>query len=258
MKHHKRYFNCIGFVLLLLTVISCETSSKTPVKASAEESLIDKVSDNTKPVVGISIDNGPRHNHPTFAVWIEDMDGTLLQTLFVTRSIATGTFKYAADGEGKWKKEPGEAIRPAALPVWLHKREGSIPGGALVMPTKANPFPDAFTGATPENNCKISASVLKALPVRFAICLEVNQPWDWNPYWSNSKFPQDSEYLTSAQPSVVYAVTIDLNKPMDHYSMNPIGHGHYAGKDGHVYSDLSTITSALQIFNHINVSLNQQ
>jgi polyphosphate kinase len=40
---------------------------------------------------------------------------------------------------------------------------------------------------------------------------------------------------------------------MEAYTLNPIGHGHYAGKDGKLYTDLSTFTTALQIATEIKV-----
>jgi len=51
----------------------------------------------------------------------------------------------------------------------------------------------------------------------------------------------------------VYAVTIDPSDLMDEYVFNPIGHGHYSGKDGRLYTDLSTLTTALKIFTKISV-----
>jgi polyphosphate kinase len=40
---------------------------------------------------------------------------------------------------------------------------------------------------------------------------------------------------------------------MAEYTLNPIGHGHYAGKDGLLYTDLSTFTTALKIAQSIKV-----
>jgi hypothetical protein len=85
--------------------------------------------------------------------------------------------------------------------------------------------------------------------------MEINQPWDWNEYWTNTKYPEDENYKTSSQPSLVYRVTIDLNSGVKEYSMKPVGHGHYSGMDGSLTTDLSTLTTALEIAKSITVRI---
>jgi hypothetical protein len=87
------------------------------------------------------------------------------------------------------------------------------------------------------------------------VFLEVNQTWDWNEYWTNDKFPDDPEYSTSCQPSLVYEAALDAGMPDKTVIMKPIGHGHYSGKDGSLNSDLSTLTTALRIAGQISVRL---
>ncbi len=82
--------------------------------------------------------------------------------------------------------------------------------------------------------------------------MEINQPWDFNEFWNSSKYEGNRHYKSSCQPSLVYAVTIDTDAPGE-YFLNPIGHGHYAGEDGKLYTDISTFTSALQIVQKISV-----
>ncbi len=84
--------------------------------------------------------------------------------------------------------------------------------------------------------------------------MEVNQPWDWNEFWTNKLF-DDIDYRSSCQPSLIYAVTVDLNDIDKEYFMNPIGHGHYSGKTGLLYTDLSTMTTAKEIFKEIKVKI---
>ncbi|HDP68410.1 MAG TPA: hypothetical protein ENN20_07935 [Candidatus Marinimicrobia bacterium] len=83
--------------------------------------------------------------------------------------------------------------------------------------------------------------------------MEINQTWDSNHYWTNNKYPDDLEYFTSLQPALVYAVTIDLDSGISEYFLNPIGHSHYSGKNGLLYTDLTTFTTALQIAKKIIV-----
>jgi len=200
----------------------------------------------------VEFTNGESHNHPLMAIWIEDTSGNYIQSLFVARSIATGTYNYGDASEGQWTH--GEIWRPAALPYWSHKR-GIQANDGLYLPTPENPVPDAYSGATPKNDFKLDTKLDKKGMVVFNVLLEINQPWDWNEYWTNAKFPDDYEYKTSCQPAVIYSVAIDLNSKQTEYEMNVIGHSHYSGKDGKLYEDISTLTTALEIAEKIVVRI---
>lgn len=197
---------------------------------------------------------GEEHNHPTLAVWVEDLSGDFIQPLYVTKSLATGIYGHGQKQEGVWSQEPGEARRPATLPYFLHKRDIKAPDGTF-LPTPDNPIADAYTGATPKAGFNLNTKTNQPLAGKVRILAEVNQPWDWNEFWHNSKFPGNTDYMTSCQPSVVYAVTINFDNPMEYYVLNPIGHGHYAGEDGSLYTDLTTFTTALNIFSKIQVTV---
>jgi hypothetical protein len=203
----------------------------------------------------LTVTIGKEHNYPMMAAWVEDMDGNFVQTIYVNESVATGFFKYAVKNGGEW--EPGEAVRPASLPVWAHSR-GVDSGDGHFMPTKENPVPDAYTSATPLADFAVYSRSDKPLKGKYKVFFEINQSWDWNDYWTNGKFPDDPEYKTSSQPSVVYAAEIDLDNPQEIYVMKPVGHGHYSGKDGRIYSDLETITTALEIVESVTVSISSQ
>lgn len=200
---------------------------------------------------------GDAHNHPTFAIWLEDMDGKLIETLFVTQYFAKGIFGHGDAGDGSWKKDEGEAIRPAALPYWSHKRN-VISRDSIFVPTPESPVLDAISGATPSGSFVLNTSVENSLPNQFKIMMEVNQTWDWNDYWTNNKYPNDKDYKTSAQPSLVYESVIDLTSSKGAYQFAAIGHGHYSGKDGKLYDDITTLTTALNIFNKATVVVKPQ
>jgi len=202
----------------------------------------------------LSFTKGVSHNHPTFAIWIEDTVGNFIETLFVTKSFATGIFNYADAGNVTWKNQQGESLRPAALPYWTHKRN-IISRDSLYVPTPENPVADALTGATPAGSFVLKTAPEHKLPEKFQVLMEINQKWDWNEYWTNNKYPDDINYKSSAQPSVIYAVTVNLEKEIDDYQLLPIGHGHYAGKDGNLYPDLNSITTALEIVNSIKLQI---
>lgn len=201
----------------------------------------------------IKIENGKSHNHPTFAIWLEDMDENYIQTIFVTKSIATGIFGHGPLETEKWDTKPGWQKRPAALPYWIHKRNPEKNGPLL--PDPDHKVPDAYTGATPLGNAMVEANLDNLLKGKVRILLEVNQPWDWNDFWTN-KLYDDPEYRTSCQPSLIYAVIIDPNQPEKEYYLNPIGHGHYSGENGDLFTDLTTITTAKDIFRKISVQFN--
>lgn len=197
-------------------------------------------------------EKGPEHNYPQFAFWLEDAQGNYIQTLYVSESIATGTFKHGQTDKGKWL--PGERRRPAALPVWAHKR-GVKEADGLYIPTPETRIADAYSGETPLNNFVIRLKTDRKLPQEFVVRMEINQTWDWNEYWTNSKFPDDEEYKTSCQPSLVYEAKINRANTAE-VELKAIGHGHYSGKDGSITSDLSTITTALDITKKVSVKIN--
>ncbi len=123
------------------------------------------------------------------------------------------------------------------------------------MPTRDNPIPDVYTGATPSGNFTIRTRFDEQPPESFRILFEINQSWDWNEYWTNNKYPDDAEYKTSCQPALVFMTEIDLKDPQPSYDMKVIGHSHYSGKTGELFTDLSTITTALDIANNIKITL---
>lgn len=243
------------FTFYLLAAISPEMQAQK--KKGKHTQIIDTLYINyNQDLIKIELTfiEGQSHNHPTFAIWLEDKDGSYIETLFVTEYISSGVFGYADAGDWSWKNEKGEALRPAALPYWSHKRN-VISRDSLFIPTPENPIPDAISSATPRSNFVLRTSSSYNLPDTFNILLEINQTWDWNEYWTNSKFPNDKDYKTSSQPSIIYAGEIDFAEARDKIGLKPIGHGHYSGKNGKLYTDLSTFTTALKIASEITVTI---
>lgn len=222
-------------------------------RKAAEEPVVIQTNQDGKGIqIIIEFKKGKAHNHPLLAIWIEDMEGNYIQTLYVVQSIATSVFRHGEAGWGHWN----EAVvrRPAALPYWGHQR-GILAEDGLYLPTPENPVPDAYTGATPKTDFVLNSRSDKALPEQFRVLLELNQAWDWNQYWHNNKFPDDAEYKTSSQPALVYEARINLGDQKRVYEMKPIGHSHYSGKTGELFTDLSTITTALDIADRIIVRI---
>ena len=195
---------------------------------------------------------GKSHNHPSFVLWAEDIEGKYLQTLFITRAVGTSIYDHGNPSSGQW--EPGEIRRPATLPHWAHKR-GVKEEDGLYVPTLENPIPDAYTGATPSGDFSLSTRFDGTAPKEFRILFEINQTWDWNEYWTNNKYPDDAEYKTSCQPALVYMAEVDLDDRVSSYTMEVAGHSHYAGKTGELFTDLGTLTTALEIVGKLSIKL---
>jgi len=54
---------------------------------------------------------------------------------------------------------------------------------------------------------------------------------------------------------LVYEAEIDMDSDKKEYEMYLIGHSHYSGKTGELFTDLSTFTTALEIAGKIVVKI---
>lgn len=243
-----------GKILLVILIASTILVSCQQKKIS-EEPL--PVIQTNKGEMGIPVEikflAGKYHNHPTFSFWVEDLEGNYIETLFVTQYLAKGIYGHGSLGEGKWDSKPGPAKRPSTLPYWLHQRIAN--SDEELMPSPANPIPDAITGATPPGDFILETVVNKPVAQKFRIMMEINQPWDWNEFWNNGLYPGDFNYSVSCQPALVYSVVIDRRQPNKDFYLNPIGHSHYSGLNGELFSDISTLTTANEIVNKVCVRI---
>jgi len=192
--------------------------------------------------------------YPLMAIWLEDESGNYIQTLFVPNSIAKGIFEYGKQQEGKWVRAPKRA--PQTLPYWAHKR-GIKASDGLYMPDTDSPVPDAYSGATPLTGFILSSRADKPLSGTIKVMFELNQNWDWNQYWTNNKYPENQNYMMSCQPALVYEAIINLTDAKSRYKMVPIGHSDPLGETGALFSDLSTLTTALNIADSIIVCVSE-
>lgn len=237
-------------LIIAVTLAAASSCTRTPSKniELGTDKLVTNPFDKGTPIQ-IIFEKGKQFYHPLLVFWIEDEQGNYIQTLYASQSIATGVFPYGVNEKGKWK--PGERRRAAALPYWGHKRGFKAPDG-LFLPTPENPLPDAISGATPKNSFEIKTIVQEGT-TRFRMLMEVNQIWDWNNHWHNNRYPDDEDYKTSGQPAIVYSVNIDLSKPNAVFELKPIGHSHPSGKTGDLFTDLNTLTTALEIVQRVYV-----
>jgi hypothetical protein len=232
----------IGFLSISL-IASC-TSGKKNIRPDDDIEMLVTNNDYDGYPLQIEFVKGVSHNHPLMAFWIEDTEGNYLETLYVASSIGTGVFGHGKINKGAW--EPGPVSRPAALPYWWHKYG--------FLPTPGKEVPDAITGPTPQGNFILKTSLVSTQTGKINVLMEINQSWDWNENWTNDKYPGNTAYMSSSQPALVYKASVDLSSPDSVYLMEAIGHSHYAGEDGSLNKDISTLTTALKIAGVIKVS----
>lgn len=252
----KKTFFYILLLLLFAGKISMVDSCRSSrVNTSYQADTLYTNPDGKGDLIEINFRKGTEHNHPLMAIWIEDTAGNYTQTVYVAKSIAKGIFEFGDKSAGKW--QPGSLRRPAALPVWSHSR-GVQEDDGLFIPKEETAIPDAYTGPTPQSNFVLYARTDNTLPDQFYVYFEINQSWDWNEYWTNTKYIEDEEYKTSSQPALVYRVLFDKNvtnsKPV---YLKLIGHSHYSGQDGTIYTDTNTITTAQKITESVSVRISE-
>lgn len=237
-------------ILILFLFVGCASRQNL----TEEKSIITTTPEQIKTQLEIQFTKGKYHNHPSFAIWIEDLDGNYIETLYVTQYVAKGVFAHGEIESGKWKNDPGAVRRPAALPYWSHKRNIKAKDG-LFTPSPETAVPDALTGATPKGNFSLKTGSKVSSDQKFRVLFEINQPWDSNDFWTNNIFPDDANYKSSLQPALIYAVTINPKSSATEYFLNPIGHGHPSGKTGDLFTDLTTLSTAKEIIEKITVRI---
>jgi hypothetical protein len=243
--------NRIVIISIVIFASSCTAGGlrKQPVRTDQKIEINANI-DGKGPEITLELTKGEYYYYPLMAAWLEDVDGNYIQTLFIPKSVATGIFRYGKHEKNKWIA--AEKRAPQTLPYWSHKR-GVIASDGLYMPEPANPVPDAYTGATPVQSFILNSKSDNSLPEVFRVLFEINQNWDWNEYWTNNKYPDDENYKMSCQPALVYEAVVDTRNAAQDYSMKPIGHSHYSGKTGELFTDLSTLTTAMHIADSIIV-----
>ena len=193
-------------------------------------------------------------NQPQIAIWIEDLDGKYLETLYVTQGVA----------KQDWKKAPSdptpkeEIRRPESLPHWAHQRGIKYKDG-LYLPTRDKPLIDAVTSATPTNSFELDSKI-KAEREQVIVKAEINHSGDFNDFY-HKNLDSDSDYYGggkwgSGQPAVIYAKKINLTDTEQRYSLEIIGHSSPNGDNGKVYPDILKLTTAKRIVEEIIINLN--
>ena len=163
----------------------------------------------------------PIRKKPLIAVWLEDRDGRLLKTLYLSDRAA----------QNKWIGKADK--RPESLPVYFYSRSVSdhsesidtISASSRGNQPEARSFPDDF----PEDIFRIRA--------------EVNISYDFNDFYTREKTD------VNGQPSLVYQDEWSGGKKV--YSLKLSGTGSIDGSDGEIEADLSHLTTALKLLDSI-------
>lgn len=191
--------------------------------------------------LGINIKNPPQ-----IAIWAEDTEGHYLSTVYVTHKIATQSWQASG---GNRRKE--------ALPYWCHQRGIKYDDG-LYLPTKKSPVTDGITGATPKGSFNVKMISTGKLR-KFIVKIEINHSTDFNEAFPKSAKEGDANYSGgkegSGQPALVYAAEIDLTSGEKKFVAELIGHSSPDGSDGAITTDISSLTTALNIVKNITIDI---
>ncbi|WP_272150193.1 hypothetical protein [Tenacibaculum aiptasiae] len=233
-----------------------EQLGKTETNNNYQIIKLDKTVGNHK--ISVELKKGTAFQYPLFAIWIEDAIGNYIETLYISRVISSSTFDYGVKKNNVWKS--ATVRRPEALPYWSHKRGIQEADGLYILLENSADL-DAVSGATPTSNFIINSKANINSNNDYRVLMEINQSYDWNDYYSKTRFPNDSIYSGSGQvgqPSLIYASIVKNSQlsTTTHKIMNLIGHGHYSGKNGQLYKDLSKITTAKNIAERIILTIN--
>lgn len=183
---------------------------------------------------------------PQIAMWIEDLNGNYISTIYVSHKIATQSWQASG---GNRRKE--------ALPAWCYSRGIQYPDG-LYLPTKDKPVVNGISGATPHGTFDVKITPVGNLR-QFIVKVELNHSTDWNEHYPKNAAESDPNWTGgkggSGQPAIVYAATIDLDSDKKQYTADLIGHSSPDGTNGEINTDLSTLTSALEIVAEIIINI---
>jgi hypothetical protein len=159
---------------------------------------------------------------PALAVWAETSSGTMIETIYLDDRLA-----YSEDV--KWQGV--DAKRHHLLPVWRHKYTmltGIDPDGEI----------DAYSAATPEHSFSLDGYLDSDGRKDFVICVEVNAVGD-----PNEAYPDE----VLGQPSLVYAVYVDVSEGAKYRLLEMSSHGGEAIESGTLNYDFSGITTAREL-----------
>lgn len=174
-------------------------------------------------------------SHPTFVIWLEEVDTGYRESIFVTHKAGKNDWNFASS-------------RPEAIPVWY---------GVNKIEKRQRRFDiDSVSGATPKNGkARICWQVPERLRDKKAyLYIEANNSFDFNNHYTKKK-GSPGYSGANGQPSLVWKASIDFSRttPQD-ILPEIIGHGDLFGENHRLFDDVSTITTAANTFREIRIS----
>jgi hypothetical protein len=170
---------------------------------------------------------------PQFAIWTEDDAGNLVETIYVTGADFRG-MRHAE------KNEMQAEFFAQSLPVWSAR----VTASGESLPSKANPYPDAVTSATPAGPTTLVTSMAGSAGATM-IYLEINKSSDVNATFTKA----DNDW--AGQPSLVYAARLGAGSTR----LELVGHGGRLRDEPAIHADLSGFDTALAQVESIVVML---
>lgn len=122
-----------------------------------------------------------KNRAPQIAVWVEDSDGTYVDTLFVTKKAS----------ENKWIFSPKEG-RPESLPDWYKAK------GQNLAEKISREKIDATTSATPKKGIVLEKNLNLEKEKTYVFKCQANQSFDYNDFYTKKNSGVDG------QPAVLY------------------------------------------------------
>ena len=117
---------------------------------------------------------------------------------------------------------------------------------------------DGITGATPRSSFDVKMKTVKDLR-QFVVKVEVNHSTDFNDSYPKNAKEGDANYSGgkegSGQPAVIYRADVDLDSGKNSFEATLVGHSSPDGSDGEIYTDMTGLTSALEIVGRIKITV---
>jgi len=173
---------------------------------------------------------------PQFAIWIEDAEGTKIQTIWVTEK--TGT--------GNWG---GKITRPVSLPYWVSRWKKETRSSSF--PTPENPVVDGVTGATPREH--FTSEIKVPINSTWNYYIEINVSGDYNDTFATVLKDERRDQHGNGQPSIIYKGQITAI-PGQRSVPQLIGRTDQIESVSHIIPDLEGISMAKNLLSKIEVT----
>ncbi len=176
---------------------------------------------------------------PQMALWIENLDGSEVKTLWVSSRLARGVWV-------------GKVVCPTALPYWISRRDIEKGGG---LPSFLKPLPDGITGATPKEVLKVYASVEPGSEWKYF--LELNVSGDYNDSFKANQMNGSPDPDGNGQPSLIYSGFIKAI-PSWADTSSILGRSEQMKPSSQLNPDLSGFTTAHRVLRELTVTYREE